>query len=194
MKSFYIVNLDDLSGTPKKISTKQRLGILAISADSSVVAFAGEKSVELFNVSDIAPIDNIKHSLAVVPDDFSFAGTTTTFVLCAYSHPCELFVDGNAKRLCERAGRHLFFMGKSKTIVFEQYKSSMVSLFDMKKLTVVSTFNPLRIKPKTRGEVRFMGYLPHLQRFIELDSKGNLFLFHKPGRKWRKMIIFSAKR
>lgn len=194
MKSFYIVNLKHLDGEPQKILTKQALGIPAISADSSVVAFAGKESVELFSVTGSYAIDNVKHSVGAVPDDLAFAGSTTRFVLCAYSHPCELIVDGDVKRLCDRAGRHLFFMRKAYRIAFEQYKSSMVSLFDLKTLAIVSTFNPCRTKPKTRGEVGFMGYLPHLKRFVELDSKGNLFLFHQPGRKWRKEIIFSAAR
>jgi hypothetical protein len=70
----------------------------------------------------------------------------------------------------------------------------MISVFDLKKLALISSFNPQRVKPKTRGEADFVGYLPHVKRFLELDSKGNLFLFHLPGRKWRKKVIFSAKR
>ena len=194
MKSLYILDLEDLGGKPRKITTKQPFGIPAISADSSVVAFAGEGSVELFSAAELSAIDSVNHSVGAVPEAFAFVGSSTRFALSAYAHPCELIVDGDAKRLCERAGRHLFLMPKADRIAFELYKSAMVSLFDLKKLSVVTTFNPRRIKPKTRGEGRLIGYLPHLKRFVELDSKGNLFLFHLPGRKWRKMMIFAAKR
>ncbi|NOY75606.1 MAG: hypothetical protein GXP32_07420 [Kiritimatiellaeota bacterium] len=192
--SLYIFSLPDLRGEPKKIKTKQKFGVPAVSPDSSLVALVGEKAVEVFSSEDLSSIETVKHSLGVSPDSAIFIGVGLRFALSGYSHPCELLVDGDEKILCERSGRSLFLLPKKDRLVFEEYKNSAVTVFDLKKLSVVSTFNPMRIKPKTRGHSLFIGYLPHAKRFVELDSKGNLFLFHQPGRKWRKMMIFSAKR
>ena len=192
--SLYILSFSNLSGKPKKITTKQSFGIPAVSTDSSTVAFAGEERVELFSADDCSSIDTIKHSIGVPPDVLAFVGNGNDFALSGYDRPCLLIIAGQSKKLCERSGRHLFMLHKTSKLVFEEYKNSMVSVFDLKTLSKRLSFNPQRVKPKTRGEVVFMGYLPHLKRFVELDSKGNLFLFYQPGRKWRKKNIFSAER
>ncbi len=51
-----------------------------------------------------------------------------------------------------------------------------------------------KLRPKTKGEILYINYLPHQEKYIVFDSFGNLYLLFKSQRRWKKIIIFQAKR
>jgi len=192
-KTLYLFDLENLDQMPKSIECDQEEGAVAVSKDSSLFALAGRKKIEIFKFSDNMKFKDIKIELKAIPDDFMFIDNNI-FALLSYMQPFYLVADDTAKELCALAGRRLFFRDDIKAIIFEEYKNKAISMIDLKSLRNLDSFSPEKLKPKTQGGAVLLTYLPHLKKYMLLDDQGNLSLFYRPGKRWRKNLIFSAEK
>jgi hypothetical protein len=192
-KVIYLFDLEHIANMPESIECTQEEGRLAVSGDNSLFALAGKKSIEIFKFSDNMKLEDIGITLKTVPDCFIFTDDNT-FAMLSYMQPFFLVTDGAAKQLSPSSGRRLFLRNDIHAIAFEEYKNKAISLVDLKSLEKIDSFSPEKLKPKTHGSALLLTYLPHLKKYLLLDSLGNLSLFYRPGKKWRKNLIFSAEK
>lgn len=192
-KNIYLFDLENLGQMPKSIDCVQEEGAVAISKDDSFFALAGRTEIEVFKFSDNMKLKDIKVNLKSVPDDFLFIGNNI-FAMLSYMQPFFLVADNIPKQLSALAGRKLFFRDDIKAIVFEEYKNKAISIIDLKSLQALDSFSPEKLKPKTKGGAVLLTYLPHHKKYLLLDNQGNLSLFVRPGKRWRKDLIFSAEK
>ena len=80
---------------------------------------------------------------------------------------------------------------KRQLAVFMKLRTEL-RILEMPLLKKLYSAYPLSLKPKTRKAPLFSEYLKHYESFLILDGDGSLYLVYKPGRKWRKYLIFSA--
>ena len=144
-----------------------------------------------FKFSDKLKLKEIKTDLEEIPDDLIFVNDNNTLAMLSYMKPFYLFTDGAPKKLCDLSGRKLFFRKDINSIIFEESKNKSISILDLKTLEKVDTFSPEKLKPRTLGSALLLGYLPHIEKYMVLDRKGNLSLFYRPGKRWRKRLIFA---
>ena len=189
--SLYLFSSADLRAQPVQTECSQKSGKVAVSGDSGLFAFAGKEKLEIFKFSDNMKLKDIPATAGAIPDDFIFAGKNI-FAELSYSQPVLLISRDETAEICPSGGSILFFRGETNTLLFEQYMNRAIALFDLKTLKITDTFIPEKLKPKTVGHAVLLDYLPGIDKYILLDNNGNLSLYYKPGRRWKKSVVFHS--
>ena len=189
--TLYVFNRESLDKTPQTVKCDQAEGRIAVPPDNTLFAFAGKDKIELFKFSDYLKLKDIPLNIKDTPECFIFAGDNKTFALMSYMKPCSLISDNVSTELCEMSGRAIFYNAPMHNLCYEEYKNRTIKILDMQTMETVGEFSPEKIKPKTLGNALLADYLPHLQKYMIMDMNGNLSLFYKPGKRWRKRLIFS---
>ena len=192
-QKLYLFSVDALSQTPLSLKCDQKDGIITVSKNSEFFSLIGEKEIEIFKFSDKRKLKNIQINLQAVPDD-AICIDNNKFAMLSYNSPLLVVINEDPKKICDLAGRRLFFRDDNQTIVFEEYKNRAISIADLKRLELIDSFSPEKLKPTTKGGALLLSYLPQIERYMVLDNQGNLSLFYRPGRRWRKEVIFSAEK
>ena len=189
----YLFDIKNFDQMPKTISCNQKEGQTVITPDDSLFALIGKKEIEIFKFSDNMKLKNIPLNLTSPPDAAIFIDKNM-FAMLSYKHPLNLLVDNSLKQLTPSAGGKLFFRDDVKAIVFEEYKNKAISIIDLQSLKKIDSFSPEKLKPKTKGNALLLAYLPQHKKYLVLDNQGNMSLFYRPGKRWRKRLIFSPER
>jgi hypothetical protein len=193
-KHILAFDTDNIANPPTFLEAEQRHGILALSQDGKFIALAGPEKIELIKIADGKKIKEMKSPLDKTPDAFAFLEDPAKMALLAYMKPCYITASGKSEKLRIQSGKHLEYLPKTKRLVIEEFKNNRVSIIDIKTLKEISHFDPGRTKPRTTGTPIIVAYLAQQDKYLELDTMGNLCLFRLPGKKWKKEIIFSAEK
>ncbi len=188
----YLFELKSFDQMPTPIECNQKEGLTVISPDDSQFALIGKNEIEVFKFSDNMKLKEIPINLKSLPNA-ALCIENNIFAMLSYQNPLNLVVDNSLKQLSPLAGRKLFFRDDVKAIVFEEYKNKAVSIIDLKSLKKLDSFSPEKLKPKTKGDALLLSYLPQHKKYLLFDGQGNMSLFYRPGRRWRKTLIFSQK-
>ena len=192
-QKLFLFSVDKMSEMPAPIQCNQTSGVVAVTEGSEYFCLIGKDEVEIFKFSDRSKLKDIKLDLQEVPDDAICIGSDK-FAMLSYRAPLVVALDDGPKKICDLAGRKLCFRDDNQTIIFEEYKNRAVSIADLKSLEIIDSFIPEKLKPVTKGGALLLAYLPHIDRYMLLDTQGNLSLFYRPGRRWRKQLIFTAEK
>jgi len=187
-KSYYIFNINSLDRKPKKAECD---------SDDSYV-FANNNSIITFSKNKIAGFRpaskqlmlEIKNPIEAVPDVAIFAGEKG-MVYSSYMKPAAVTIGTKCKIISKSSGRVLFYRSDINLLAFEEYKNRQITFMDLSDFSVKATLIPERIKPKTKAAALLLAYLPNIKKYMILDRNGTLALYNKPGKKWRKLIIFA---
>ena len=77
-------------------------------------------------------------------------------------------------------------------IFFEEKLNNKVVVFNYPKMDKFSEVKPSQLTPKFKDKnANFLGYIDASSRYVIFDNLGNLFLLHKPTKKWRKTAILT---
>jgi hypothetical protein len=195
-ESIYSFDADDISKPAKRLSTSNSGGVFALSPDKTQFAFVGNKNIEIFESAGLALIKKTEIDVNYTPENAIFAGRNDWFAISAYNKPAFFFKDALKKQFCEISGHTLNYNSADKVIFMEKYLNNQFSFFEVPDLTEVANFIPTSIDPKTKGYALFTDYLEHQNKYLMIDSYGNLFLYAKylKSKKWKKKIILGVKR
>ena len=191
-KSIYVFDIDNLTEKPEKIKCPAESGNLAVSENCLV--FAAKEKLSVRKVSNNQKAFEIENPLKEIPQQIMFLGSDEKIAFSCYMKPFIISIDRKTKELSNSAGNAIFYRQDLDLLVFEEYKYRQLTFFSIPKMEKISDLQPGKIKPKTAAGALFVNYLPHLDKYVVLDTQGSLFLYNLPGRKWRKELIFSAKK
>lgn len=191
-KSIYVFDIDNLAEKPEKIKCLTDAGNIAVSENCLV--FAAKDKLTVSKLNSNQKIFEIDNPLKEVPQRIIFLGNDEKIAFSSYMKPFIISIDRKSKELANSAGNTVFYRQDLDLLVFEEYKNRQLTFFSIPKMETISDLLPGKIKPKTAAGALYVTYLSHLDKYVVLDTQGSLFLYDKPGRKWRKEIIFSAKK
>jgi len=191
-KTIYIFDLENLTKKPSKRKCFEEEGYIAVSKNS--LLFAGKEKLVEYKLDSNQKIFEIENKSKIIPESIIFLGSNNKLAFSSYMHPMTISIGNKSKQLSTSAGQVIFYRQDIDLLAFEEYKNRQITFFSMSDLESTAKLIPRKIKPKTKAGALFLSYLPHMERYIVLDKKGNLCLYHKPGKKWRKKILFSAKK
>lgn len=193
-ENIFVFDVLDLSKQSIKISSGNSEGRFAISPDNSRLVLGGNKFIEIFDVSTKNIIRKIPLDTNFITGAVTFAGRNNWIAVSSYRGPAILFKDGKGEKICENSGRILGYNEEKKLFLVEQYGNNQISLYSLPDLKETTAIDPAKSKPRTKGSALFVTYLNHHEKYMILDSHGNLGLYYKPRGKWKKDLIFSAKK
>ena len=195
-ENIYCFDSDDISKPAKRLSSLNSGGVFAISPDKARFALAGNKNIEIFESAGLSLIKKIEVDVDYTPENAVFAGKNDWIAISAYNKPAFLLKDTLKKQFCDISGHTLNYNSEDKVLFMEKYLNNQISVFEVPDLTEVSDFIPANVNPKTKGYALFTDYLEHQNKYVVIDSYGNLCLYAKysKSKKWKKKIILSAKK
>ncbi|MCX6985804.1 MAG: hypothetical protein NT118_13805 [Lentisphaerae bacterium] len=195
-ESIYCFDSDDISKPAKRLSSSNSGGVFALSPDRTRFALAGNKSIEIFESAGLALIKKTEVDVDYTPENAVFAGRNDWFAISAYNKPAFFLKDTLKKQFCDISGHTLNYNSADKALFIEKYLNNQISVFEVPDLTEVADFIPANVTPKTKGYALFIDYLEHQNKYLMIDSYGNLCLYAKylKSKKWKKKIILGVKR
>ena len=195
-EDIYCFGSDDISKSAKRLKSSNSGGVFAISPDKTRFALAGNKNIEIFETAGLSLIKKIEVDVDYIPENAVFAGKNDWIAISAYNKPAFFYKDTFKKQLCDISGHTLNYNSEDKVIFIEKYLNNQVSVFEVPDLTEVAGFIPANVNPKTNGYAIFTDYLKHQNRYVVMDSYGNLCLYAKylKSKKWKKKIIIGSKK
>lgn len=195
-ENIYCFDSDDISKPAKRLNSLNSGGVFAISSDNARFALAGNKSIEIFESAGLSFIKKIEVDVNYMPENAVFAGRNDWIAISAYNKPAFLFKDTLKKQFCDISGHTLNYNSQDKVLFIEKYLNSRMSIIEVPDLTEVSDFMPTNMNPKTNGYALFTDYLEHQNKYVVIDSYGNLCLYAKylKSKKWKKKLILGTKK
>lgn len=191
-KSLYVFEIEDITKKPAKRNCFANEGSIAVSENS--LAFAGKEKIVFYKLDNNQKIFEMENKSGDIPENISFLGDGEKLAFSSYMKPLTISVGRKSKQISDMTGKVIFYRKDLDMLAFEEYKNRQITFFSIPKMETVAELVPAKIKPKTVAGALFLTYLPHMERYVVLDTQGTLCLYHKPGRKWRKKVIFSAKK
>jgi hypothetical protein len=189
----YVFDLLNLAQSPAVLETPFKGGLLAAADDGITLAAAGKGKVLFFNLTNgqSSPLSEKE-----LPPDF----TPGNLVLC--NEDGSLFAvsaagkdiiwagAGKARTLARNAGNILVYDKENKRLIAEIAVKNTLAFYDVPKFEPAGSCQPKTILPVTRGEITNLMAMP--AGILALDSRGNLFLLHKPKTNWKKKLLLEA--
>ncbi len=195
-ENIYSFDSDDISKPAKRLNSLNSGGVFAISPDKARFALAGNKSIEIFESAGFSLIKKIEVDGIYMPENAVFAGKNDWIAISAYNKPAFFFKDTLKKQFCDISGHTLNFNSGDNVLFLEKYLNNQLSVFEVPDLAEAAGFIPANVNPKTNGYALFTDYLDHQNKYIVIDSYGNLCLYSKysKSKKWKKKIILGSKK
>ena len=195
-ENIYCFDSDDISKPAKRLKSSNLGGVFAISPDKTRFALAGNKNIEIFESAGLSLIKKIDLDIDYMPENAVFAGKNDWIAISAYNKPAFFLKDTLKKQFCDISGHTLDYNGEDKVLFIEKYINNQISVFEVPDLTEVAGFIPANVNPKTNGYAIFADYLKHQNKYVVIDSYGNLCLYAKylKSKKWKKKIIIGVKK
>ncbi|MBN1864475.1 MAG: hypothetical protein JW808_06205 [Victivallales bacterium] len=187
----YVFDAGNLGLKPQKRDCGVDAGFLLVCPDR--LAVIGQSRVIDLSIGQLQKTGETENPSGSIPDSAVCAGEGS-LAIASYMGTVYLLHHGQAKLLDRMAGKGMFYKADSNTLAFEVFKNREIRFVNLSDFSEIQGVEPPRIKPPTSGAAVLLSYLEHLDRYMLLDSSGNLCLYHKPGKKWRKDLIFSAQR
>ena len=191
-KSLYIFDINKLTAKPDKRKCSAQEGNIAVSKNRLI--FIGKEKLTEYKLENHQKILGLDNESGVIPEVITFLENDEKFAFSSYMNPVTIVAGEKSKQLSKAAGHIIFYRKDIDILVFGEYKNRQLNFFSMQKFDNVAKLIPAKIKPKTKAGALFLSFLPHMDRYMILDTMGTLSLYYKPGKKWRKKIIFSAKK
>lgn len=194
-EAIMIFKSSDLSSKPVNVKSENTRGVFAVSPDLNTIAFAGEKSVEIMdaegNIKEKTPLNAEKDyqiSSAV------FAGKNNGLAVVSNMKPAYFVKGDKVKMFSDLSGRTAFFNNNANCLAVGSPRNDSIILYSLPELKETGSIIPHAIRPKTQGSIVLISFLKHYEKYIALDSFGNLSMYAKAGKRWKKQIIFSAQK
>lgn len=189
-KIFYVFEVDNLEQKPTK--RKCNIEEAFVATFNNRVTLFGKSKITTYKTNFPQKVREIPNPSGNIPDVAVFAGAEDKIAYSTYLKPVTINVGKQTKTLSKSAGRVIFYRQDINTLAFEEFMNRQITFVSMDDFSVITNLIPSRIKPKTQAGALLFSYLKHHDRYVLLDTQGTLCLYHKPGKKWRKQIIFSA--
>jgi hypothetical protein len=195
-KNIYCFDSDEISKSAKRLNSSNSGGVFTVSPDNLHFALAGNKNIEIFESAGLRLIKKIEVDVNYMPENAVFAGRNDWVVISAYNKPAFFFKDTFKKQFCEISGHTLNYNVQDNVLFMEKYLNNQISIFDVPDLAEVADFIPANVNPKTKGYALFTDFLFNQNKYLVIDSYGNICLYAKylKSKKWKKKIILSAKK
>lgn len=190
--NYYIFSVKNLNKKPKKRKCSIDKAFLAVYQNR--IAVMGEKKITTYKISFPQKMLEIPNPNGAIPDNAVFIGSEDKIAYSTYLKPLTVSVGEKSKTLSNSAGRVIFYREDLNILAFEEFMNRQITFVRLSDFSVITNLIPNRIKPKTQSGALLLSYLPHHDRYLVLDTQGHLCLYNKPGKKWRKQIIFEAQK
>lgn len=190
-----VFNISDLNSAPSSAKSRNAGGVFAVSNDRSTVVLAGEAYVEIFDAEG-NPRDSIRLDAGkdYQVSSATFAGRNDCVAIVSNLKPSYLIKGGKAKMISEISGRAVICSDKNDCIIAGSPKNDRVVFYGLPELNEKDAITPSSALPRTTGQAVMIAFLKHHGRYAVLDTSGNLCLYLKSGKRWKKQLIFSAQK
>jgi len=162
------------------------------------ILMIGKEKIKIYNANMKLLNNEYLNPLHQIPDSFSFINNNISeFAFGAYMKKSALFVSGKHRILTEHSGKVLCDRSNIHILAFSDLYKNQIKFLNTNDFREEKSIIPAKIKPKTLAGAIFMEYLDHSGKYVILDSHGNLILYskaRKKSKKWKKHIIFNAKK
>ncbi len=187
----YVFITDKLSKRPLKRECGADSAFLLPSGRTLLVI--GEKKILEFNISHMQKTGETENPSGSIPDT-AICADGGKIAMASYMGPAYLVHRGQGKLLDRSAGKALHYKADTGVLAFEVFRNREVKLLRLSDFSEIPGIVPPRVKPHTAGAAVLLSYLEHHDRYMILDSSGNLGIYNKPGKRWHKKMIFSAQK
>lgn len=173
----------------------------ATAEDQRIIAIAETGAINLYDTLN----DVITHSLPLpdgfTPDSVTFAGGNDLILVCAQGRNPILFDGVRRNELSGSSNGMSLYDPQEKTLFIQMIERSMLVHYHMPGLIQQKGVSPSKLRPKNRGRIVFMDFLPG-RKLVMLSSFGDLIEFRLENKvvsggrsriEWNKSIIISAK-
>jgi hypothetical protein len=192
-KKLFIFDARRLKEAPRTVKMENTGGVVTFMPDGISAVVAGDKSLE---ITDLEEVDK-KYPLpdGFTADSIRVLDNDKTFILGSKKQGKVLaFRSGNFEILADFATGFIFYCSSKKTLIIEQKKENALTFLSVPDLKETASFSPSAKKPKTHGDILIVAYISHCEKYLGLDNQGNCYLLYKPTKKWRKTLLFSARK
>lgn len=186
------LSLDDVTAKPDMFRVGVNGGPIAVSPDGSRLAMGGEGVVKMVSLDDFKPVSEVKLDWASPVRKIVFADANDRMALLLESDRVVFLKNRFQTTLTDMGAGPLRYEKERNTLVVGELKNDEIKFVPTPDLTPVTSAFPSKLRPRTRGAVAFIAYLNHLDKYLILDDNGNLYVIYKPGRRWKKHLLFSA--
>ena len=125
----------------------------------------------------------------------TFAGNKDYMLTVAKDGRACFFKVNSVSEITKIASGLIYFMKDQRQLIIEEIKNCRLTFYSVPGLELKVFANPQRIRPRTLASAQLVRNLSHQEnKILILDKDGNLFLIYKPGKKWQKLPIFSARK
>ncbi|MBN2640723.1 MAG: hypothetical protein JXR78_03635 [Victivallales bacterium] len=173
----------------------------AIAEDQRTVAIAETGKVKIYDSLN----DVITHTLPLpdgfIPDSVTFAGCNDLILVCAQGRNPILFDGIRRNELSGSSNGMSLYDPLEKTLFIQMIERSTLMHYHMPELIPQKGVSPSKLRPKNRGRIVFMDFLPG-RKLVMLSSFGDLIEFCLENKtvsggrsriQWNKSIVISAK-
>ncbi|OGV52214.1 MAG: hypothetical protein A2017_18390 [Lentisphaerae bacterium GWF2_44_16] len=190
----YIFNAQDFQKKPKILKSKSKGGSATSSADNSILAVAGENILEIFNYKNYTLLKTVNLPDGFNADKILFAGDSRMMAISSQDEKV-LFLRGDVQKIIsDFYGNVLFFNPKNNILTVGRENKGNIVVLSVPSLDEIATFAPKNVKPATYAPIILAEYLPNRDGIVMLDEHGNMYLMTQPSKRWKKTMIFSAKK
>ena len=176
---------------PFKFKTKNTKGVIALSPDKRILLY-GNKTLDIFKPGISWADKSFPHDYTVITAQNLQQTNQSVFV--TDSKKLILQTKEQFREIAADIRPRLFYNYDSNKLIVEKEFKSSLEFYSVPDLLLEDTVAPAPIRPKTKGTVISLNFLKHQNKYLILDSYGNLYLFYKKKRRWEKILIFTAKR
>ena len=172
-------------------TTKNSSGIL-IYTPSSRFILLGNKSIDTFSPGKYWAEQSIPYQYKPISAQYIDNSNQIAFLT---SHN-ELIIKtkNHFRKISAHTGETLYYNNTlNKLIVGKKFKDSL-ELYSLPDLLLEETVIPGSARPKTKGTILSINYLPHHKKYLVFDSFGNMYLLYKKTRRWEKILILQSTR
>jgi hypothetical protein len=173
----------------------------AISEDKRTIAIAETGLIKLYDSLN----DVVTHTLPLpdgfVPDSVTFAGGNDLILVCAQGRNPILFDGVRRNELSGSSNGMSLYDPLEKTLFIQMIERATLVHYHMPGLIPQKGVSPCKLRPKNRGRIVFMDFLPG-RKMVMLSSFGDLIEFSLENKtvsggrsriQWNKSIVISAK-
>ncbi len=191
--NLHVFSLQDMK-QKKSFSVGVTSGALAVSIDNAQFAIAGPGAVEFYGVGRGESLRSVKLGADYIPTATVFTRGEKMLAVMALGQPAYFFKGAKCVELCDLSGHTMCLDESNDTLIVERRVKNSLCFFKLPELEKVDEFSPNELKPATAYPALLVGYLPHLKKHMTFDKGGNLCLYSKDGKKWRKELVFSCEK
>lgn len=171
-------------------TTKNSEGIIA--ANSGKILLYGDKKLETFKPGIAWPQKSVPIEYRATKATIMDADKQSLFL--TQNDELVLQVKNHFRKITDKVNGTLFYDKYSGKLFIEKSLKSLLEIYSLPDLLLVESVRLPDIRPRTKGNVLLINYLPHQEKYVVFDSFGNLYLFYQKKDRWSKIILLEAKK